>query len=503
MILGTPVLAITLAAGRSSSAASHVGIFDPALGGDPILFQHLFWFYSHPAVYIMILPAHGRDQRDHHLLRAQARSSATRFIAVVEPARSRCSASSSGATTCSSAASRSTPAMVFSLLSFLVAIPSAIKVFNWTATLYKGSISLDSADALRARLHRPVHDRRPDRPVPRRARRSTCTCTTPTSSSRTSTTSWSAARSWRYLGGIHFWWPKMTGRMYPEWLARISGAASIFIGFNLTFFPQFILGYLGMPRRYHAYPPEFQVLNVHVDRRRLDPRRRLPAAADLPALVAPLRRTARRPNPWGATGLEWQTPSPPPTENFAATPVVTAEAYAYEHVLPDAAGPPQGGRRWLTPPLSPHRTSRTTSTTPSSSTSAVAPRHVGVPRHRGDVLRRPVPAPTRLPHPPSRGVRARQPPPRRGARQRQHRRPDHLEPDDGARRARRRSWASRRNADALPRHHRRCSGPSSSGSRRTSTGTSSTSTSSPARPSTGEGDRGQHARSSSSRSTSP
>ena len=106
--------------------------------------------------------------------------------------------------------------MVFSFLSFLVAIPSAIKVFNWTATLYKGSISLRDADALRARLHRPVHDRRPDRAVPRRARRSTSTCTTPTSSSRTSTTSWSAARSWRYLGGLHYWWPKMTGRMYPE-----------------------------------------------------------------------------------------------------------------------------------------------------------------------------------------------------------------------------------------------------------------------------------------------
>ena len=171
-----------------------VGIFDPALGGDPVLFQHLFWFYSHPAVYIMILPAMGVVSEIVAVLRAQARSSATRFIAYASIGDRRRSASSSGATTCSSPASRCTPALVFSLLSFLVAMPSAIKVFNWTATLYKGSITLRRADALRARLHRPVHHRRADRAVPRRARRSTCTCTTPTSSSPTSTTSWSAAR---------------------------------------------------------------------------------------------------------------------------------------------------------------------------------------------------------------------------------------------------------------------------------------------------------------------
>ena len=208
------------AAGRSS-ARSHLGIFDPALGGDPVLFQHLFWFYSHPAVYIMILPAMGVISE---LIADFSRKNifGYTFIAFSSASRSPSSASWSGATTCSSPASRSTPGMIFSFLSFLVAIPSAIKVFNWTATLYKGSISLRDADALRARLHRPVHDRRPDRAVPRRRWASTSTCTTPTSSSRTSTTSWSAARSWRYLGGLHYWWPKMTGRMYPEALGASS-----------------------------------------------------------------------------------------------------------------------------------------------------------------------------------------------------------------------------------------------------------------------------------------
>ena len=192
MVLGTRCWRSRSSCWRSSGCCG-VGIFDPALGGDPILFQHLFWFYSHPAVYIMILPGMGVVSEIDHLLLAAA--DLRLHVHGRAPCwRSRCSASWSGATTCSSAASRCTPGMVFSFLSFLVAIPSAIKVFNWTATLYKGSISLRHADALRPGLHRPVHDRRPDRAVPRRARPSTSTCTTPTSSSPTSTTSWSAAR---------------------------------------------------------------------------------------------------------------------------------------------------------------------------------------------------------------------------------------------------------------------------------------------------------------------
>ena len=142
-----------------------------------------------------------------------------------------------------------------------------------------------------------------------------------------------------YLGGLHFWWPKISGKLYPELWSRVS-AWIIFIGFNLTFFPQFILGYLGMPRRYHAYPEEFQVLNVLST-----------AGASILGIgyVIPLvyffwsMRYGKdaSANPWGVTGLEWQTPSPPPTENFAETPVVTADAYAYERAAvaarPEAA----------------------------------------------------------------------------------------------------------------------------------------------------------------------
>jgi len=132
-----------------------------------------------------------------------------------------------------------------------------------------------------------------------------------------------------YLGGMHYWWPKISGRMYPEAWARLA-ALLVFVGFNLTFFPQFILGYLGMPRRYHEYPPEFQVLNVMST-----------AGASILAVgyllpmiyfIWSLKYAAiAGPNPWQATGLEWQTPSPPPTENFEQTPVVTEDSYEFEN----------------------------------------------------------------------------------------------------------------------------------------------------------------------------
>jgi cytochrome c oxidase subunit 1 len=216
--------------------------------------------------------------------------------------------------------------MVFSFLSFLVAIPSAIKVFNWTATLYKGSIAFQTpmlyafgfiglftiggltglfVASLAVDVH--VHD-----------------------------TYFVVAHFhyimvggavMGYLGGIHYWWPKISGRLYPEAWARLS-AVVIFLGFNLTFFPQFLLGYLGMPRRYHAYPPEFQVLHVMstAGSTILGFGYLMPLVYLLWSLkYGPLAGS----NPWGAKGLEWQTPSPPPTENFEHTPVVTEEAYAY------------------------------------------------------------------------------------------------------------------------------------------------------------------------------
>jgi cytochrome c oxidase subunit 1 len=132
-----------------------------------------------------------------------------------------------------------------------------------------------------------------------------------------------------YLGGLHFWWPKITGRMYPEFWAKIASAI-VFIGFNLTFFPQFLLGYMGMPRRYHAYSPEFQVLNVMstAGASILGVGYLLPIIYLMWSMRYGPKASS---NPWNATGLEWQTPSPPPTENFDHVPVVTRDAYDYEH----------------------------------------------------------------------------------------------------------------------------------------------------------------------------
>ena len=323
-ILGTPVVAIAIAL-VALERTFHVGIFDPALGGDPILFQHLFWFYSHPAVYIMILPSMGVVSE---LVTCFARKRIFGYSLI---------AYSSVAIAVISflvwghhmfVSGQSVYAgLVFSMLSFAVAIPSAIKVFNWTATLYKGSISYQAPmlyamgfiglftmggltglflASLATDIH--LHD-----------------------------TYFVIAHFhyimvggavMGYLGGIHFWWPKISGRLYPDRWARVA-AVIIFVGFNLTFFPQYVLGYLGMPRRYAIYPPEFQVLNVMSS-----------AGASILGigylipfvyLIWSMRYgPVAGPNPWGAKGLEWQTPSPPPTENFEETPVVTEGAYAYD-----------------------------------------------------------------------------------------------------------------------------------------------------------------------------
>jgi cytochrome c oxidase subunit 1 len=322
-VLATPVLAVTLLM-VGVERIFQVGIFDPALGGDPVLFQHLFWFYSHPAVYIMILPGMAVVSE---LVPAFSRKPLFGYKAV---AYSSIAIAVIGFLVWGHhmfvAGQSAYSAMVFSLLSYLVAVPSAIKVFNWTATTYKGSISWDTpmlyavgfiglftiggmTGLFLAALGLDVH---------------------------VTDTYFVIAHFhyimvggtvMAYLGGVHYWWPKISGKMYPEGLARLS-AVTVFLGFNLTFFPQFVLGYLGMPRRYAAYPEEFQLLNVLST-----------AGASILGVgyVMPLfyllwswryGKDAGS-NPWKATGLEWQTTSPPPTHNFEKTPVVTHGAYDY------------------------------------------------------------------------------------------------------------------------------------------------------------------------------
>jgi cytochrome c oxidase subunit 1 len=322
-VLGTPVLAITLVL-VAVERVWRVGIFDPALGGDPILFQHMFWFYSHPAVYIMILPGMGVVSE---LVTTHSHKQifGYTFVAFSSLAIAIIGFLVWGHHMFVSGQSQYA-SLIFSILSFLVAIPSAIKVFNWTATLYKGSISY-SAPMLYALGFIGLFTI---------GGLTGLFLATVAVDIHVTDTYFVVAHFhyimvggmvMAYLGGIHNWWPKISGRMYPEGWARLA-ALIVFIGFNLTFFPQFILGYLGMPRRYYAYADEFQVLNVMST-----------AGASILAvgyvlpmvyLIWSLRYGEPAPeNPWGATGLEWQVPSPPPTENFDETPIVSEPAYNY------------------------------------------------------------------------------------------------------------------------------------------------------------------------------
>ena len=325
-VLATPVIAISMVL-IVLERVTGIGVFDPTKGGDPLLFQHLFWFYSHPAVYVMILPGMGVISEviscfcKKRVFGYTAVAFSSVAIAVFGFFVWAHHMFIMGISTYSS--------MLFSLMSMMVAVPSAIKVFNWCATMYKGSISFDTpmiyslgfiglftigglTGVFLASLGLDIH----------------------------LTETYFIVAHFHYImvggmvsavmAGLHFWWPKITGRMYPESLGRMA-AIILFIGFNLTFFPQFILGVLGMPRRYHSYPPEFQVLNVLST-----------AGASILALgyllptiylIWSLKYGAiAGANPWHAAGLEWTVQSPPPVENFSETPIVDFEAYDYDRV---------------------------------------------------------------------------------------------------------------------------------------------------------------------------
>lgn len=323
-LLATPIIGITLLM-IIAERTLQIGLFDPALGGDPVLYQHMFWIYSHPAVYIMILPAMGIisellptfAQKTIFGYRAIVFSSlAIAFVGYFVWGHHMFTAGMSGAAI-----------FAFSFLTFLVAIPSAIKIFNWTATLYKGSINIKVPflwassfllvfmigglsglvlGALALDVH--LHD-----------------------------TGFVVAHfhfiifggvGFAFFGGIHYWFPKIFGRMYDPGWAKV-GWITFFIGFLTLYLPMFYLGIKGMPRRYFDYLPQFHNSNI------LSSLGAIVMIVGLAIIIINLIRSAKHgppalENPWNGKTLEWTVPSPPPVENFEKIPVVTTGPYNYE-----------------------------------------------------------------------------------------------------------------------------------------------------------------------------
>jgi len=323
-VLATPVLGMTLLLVAIEKTFGF-GIFDPARGGDPILFQHLFWFYSHPAVYIMVLPAMAVISE---VVQTFARKNMYGYKAVAFSSLGIAFVGffvwghhlfTSGQSTFASG--------VFGVLSMFVGIFTAVKVFNWTATLYKGAIQVSTPFVyFLGFLYFLIFGG----------------LTGIALSTVSLDVHWQdtyfvvahfhfimvGATMMAFLAALHYWWPKMFGRMYSE---RWSLAASLLVilGFNATFIPQFLLGNMGMPRRYYSYPQQFQSLNVAST-----------AGASvlgfgfvlvLVYLVASFfSGRVAGPNPWGSRGYEWDTPSPPNLLNFPETPVITRGPHEYQ-----------------------------------------------------------------------------------------------------------------------------------------------------------------------------
>lgn len=322
-LLATPVLAVTLAL-LALERFFGIGIFDPTLGGDPVLFQHFFWFYSHPAVYIMILPALGIISEvipvfsRKPIFGYSGIAAASFGIALVAFVVWGHHMFVSGQTT--------TANFVFSLITMFVAIPTGVKVFSWIATMYKGSIHFEApmlyafaflfvftigglTGVVLATLATDIH----------------------------LTDTYYVVAHFHYvmvggtlmglMAGLHYWFPKFFGKMYSERAALVSWFF-VFVGFNMTFFPQFVAGSKGMPRRYYDYVSDFTLLNriSTVGSWMIGIGFGLAAIYFIMALKGGKKASG---NPWSALTLEWQSDSPPPVENFAKDPVVTQGFYEY------------------------------------------------------------------------------------------------------------------------------------------------------------------------------